>query len=134
MGSTKGYNRYYEFLIGGVLMMTPTMYKTLNGFSNMYWGWGGEDDDLSLRLIERRFCVVRPDYSVAVYSGMNKNHNETRSMEKKATEFFFSYLFSITTSTRPTKSCPFQSINLGNSSSTKRWLRANRTINENCDH
>lgn len=88
MGSTKGYNRYYEFLIGGVLMMTPTMYKTLNGFSNMYWGWGGEDDDLSLRLIERRFCVVRPDYSVAVYSGMNKNHNETRSMEKKGNRIF----------------------------------------------
>jgi hypothetical protein len=45
------------------------MYKTVNGFSNLYWGWGGEDDDLSLRLIQRRMCIVRPNYEFAVYVG-----------------------------------------------------------------
>ena len=45
------------------------MYKTVNGFSNLYWGWGGEDDDLSLRFIERRMCVVRPSYELAIYVG-----------------------------------------------------------------
>ena len=69
IGSTRGYNRYYEFLIGGVLMLTFDMYKNLNGFSNLFWGWGGEDDDLSLRLIQRRMCIVRPNFDVAVYSG-----------------------------------------------------------------
>jgi beta-1,4-galactosyltransferase 1/beta-1,4-galactosyltransferase 2 len=67
--NTRGYNRYYEFLIGGVLLLTLDMYKTVNGFSNLYWGWGGEDDDLSLRFIERRMCVVRPSYEVATYAG-----------------------------------------------------------------
>ena len=48
------------------------MYKTVNGFSNLYWGWGGEDDDLSLRLIQRRMCVVRPNYDLAIYTGKKK--------------------------------------------------------------
>ncbi len=69
LGSTRGYIRYYEFLIGGVLILTFDMYKTLNGFSNLYWGWGGEDDDLALRLIQRRMCVVRPSYELAIYVG-----------------------------------------------------------------
>jgi predicted glycosyltransferase involved in capsule biosynthesis len=70
--STRGYTRYYEFLIGGVLLLTLDMYKTVNGFSNSYWGWGGEDDDLSLRLIQRRMCVVRPSYELATYVGKKK--------------------------------------------------------------
>jgi beta-1,4-galactosyltransferase 1/beta-1,4-galactosyltransferase 2 len=70
LNSTKGYTRYYEFLIGGVLMLTIDMYKTLNGFSNLYWGWGGEDDDLALRLIQQRMCVVRPNYDLAIYVGL----------------------------------------------------------------
>jgi hypothetical protein len=72
IGSKRGYQRFYEFLIGGVLLLTFDMYKTLNGFSNLYWGWGGEDDDLSLRLIQRRICIARPDYAVAIYSGKTK--------------------------------------------------------------
>jgi len=69
LSNTRGYTRYYEFLIGGVLLLTLDMYKAVNGFSNLYWGWGGEDDDLSLRLIQRRMCVVRPSYDSATYAG-----------------------------------------------------------------
>lgn len=68
----KGYVRYYEFLVGGVLILTFDMYKKFNGFSNLYWGWGGEDDDLALRIIEARMCIVRPPYETAVYSGKIK--------------------------------------------------------------
>jgi len=70
----RGYNRYYEFLIGGVLLVTFDVYKSLNGFSNLYWGWGGEDDDLALRLIRRRMCVVRPNYEVAIYVGKKNEY------------------------------------------------------------
>ncbi len=69
ISSGRSYTRFYEFLIGGVLLLTLDMYKRVNGFSNLYWGWGGEDDDLSLRFIERRMCVVRPDYELAIYAG-----------------------------------------------------------------
>ena len=30
----------YEFLIGGVLLMRPKIYRSINGFSNKYWNWG----------------------------------------------------------------------------------------------
>eukprot|EP00927_Polykrikos_kofoidii_P012311 TRINITY_DN15305_c0_g1_i1.p1 TRINITY_DN15305_c0_g1~~TRINITY_DN15305_c0_g1_i1.p1 ORF type:complete len:950 (-),score=143.37 TRINITY_DN15305_c0_g1_i1:133-2982(-) len=35
---------------GGVVSMSGKHWYTINGFSNEYVGWGGEDDDLSLRL------------------------------------------------------------------------------------
>ncbi|CAF1161420.1 unnamed protein product [Didymodactylos carnosus] len=57
----------YEFLIGGVLMLSHDQYVTINGFSNLYWGWGGEDDDLGLRLIKKHLCVIRPSDEVATY-------------------------------------------------------------------
>ena len=69
--STQSYTRFYEFLIGGVLLLSFDMYQNVNGFSNSYWGWGGEDDDLSLRFIERRMCVVRPSNDTAIYAGKN---------------------------------------------------------------
>lgn len=69
LNDTSHYSTFYEFLIGGVLLLTFDMYKQANGFSNLYWGWGGEDDDLSLRFIGRGMCVVRPSYDIATYAG-----------------------------------------------------------------
>ena len=37
---------------GGVTMFTKEDFKTINGFSNEYWGWGFEDDDLLLRCVD----------------------------------------------------------------------------------
>lgn len=31
--------------------MTVQQFKKVNGYSNSYWGWGGEDDDMSNRLV-----------------------------------------------------------------------------------
>lgn len=39
----------YHKLVGGVFNIRPNHYFLVNGYSNLYWGWGGEDDDMGYR-------------------------------------------------------------------------------------
>lgn len=39
----------FESYFGGMTMFPVQDFKKINGFSNMYWGWGYEDDDLRYR-------------------------------------------------------------------------------------
>ena len=39
----------YSTLVGGVLALSKEQLIKTNGYSNLYWGWGSEDDDMSLR-------------------------------------------------------------------------------------
>ena len=36
----------YPSIFGGATLFTPDEFKKVNGFSNEYYGWGGEDDDM----------------------------------------------------------------------------------------
>ena len=36
----------YSTIFGGAGSLTKEHFKLINGFSNKFWGWGGEDDDL----------------------------------------------------------------------------------------
>ena len=35
--------------MGGVLSMRTEHFQRVNGYSNLYWGWGAEDDDMAYR-------------------------------------------------------------------------------------
>ena len=39
----------YEKYIGGVFGIRPEAFERVNGFSNLYFGWGREDDDFRER-------------------------------------------------------------------------------------
>ena len=43
------YRLAYEELVGGVLNMRTEHFQRVNGYSNLYWGWGAEDDDMAYR-------------------------------------------------------------------------------------
>ncbi|KAK7076306.1 hypothetical protein SK128_001030 [Halocaridina rubra] len=40
---------YYQFF-GGAILLTTDQFKTVNGFSNSLWGWGGSDDEMWNRI------------------------------------------------------------------------------------
>lgn len=48
--SSRTKNEIYKWYFGGVVAMSCADFKKANGFSNEYWGWGCEDNDLFKRL------------------------------------------------------------------------------------
>ena len=46
--------------LGGVLAMHPADFIAIDGFPLGFWGWGGEDDALRLRILRRGVAVRRP--------------------------------------------------------------------------
>ncbi|NXL56950.1 B4GT4 galactosyltransferase, partial [Chordeiles acutipennis] len=63
-----GYRLRYQGYFGGVTALTRDQFSKVNGFSNNYWGWGGEDDDLRIRVEIQKMRVVRPSADVARYT------------------------------------------------------------------
>ncbi|XP_023181981.1 beta-1,4-galactosyltransferase 2-like isoform X3 [Xiphophorus maculatus] len=51
----------YATIFGGVSALSEQQFLKVNGFSNTFWGWGGEDDDMSQRISYRRMFISRPD-------------------------------------------------------------------------
>jgi predicted glycosyltransferase involved in capsule biosynthesis len=45
------YRLAYQELVGGVLNMRTEHFQKVNGYSNLYWGWGAEDDDMAYRYV-----------------------------------------------------------------------------------
>ncbi|XP_050428592.1 beta-1,4-N-acetylgalactosaminyltransferase bre-4-like [Adelges cooleyi] len=54
------YQLPYHKLVGGVFNIRPHHYFQVNGYSNLFWGWGGEDDDMGYRLEQVGLPITRP--------------------------------------------------------------------------
>uniref|UniRef100_A0A8C3JVC3 Beta-1,4-galactosyltransferase n=1 Tax=Calidris pygmaea TaxID=425635 RepID=A0A8C3JVC3_9CHAR len=66
--NSTGYRLRYKGYFGGVTALTRDQFSKVNGFSNSYWGWGGEDDDLRIRVQMQNMKVVRPSAEVGRYT------------------------------------------------------------------
>uniref|UniRef100_A0A8C7YD74 Si:dkey-199f5.8 n=1 Tax=Oryzias sinensis TaxID=183150 RepID=A0A8C7YD74_9TELE len=55
-----GYKLPYNMYFGGVSALSPLQYLKMNGFPNNYWGWGGEDDDIGIRVSLAGMHISRP--------------------------------------------------------------------------
>lgn len=63
-----GYRMAYSRLIGGVLNFKSSHFLQVNGYSNQYWGWGAEDDDMEIRLSRiAKIGYERPNINIAHY-------------------------------------------------------------------
>ncbi|XP_052810593.1 beta-1,4-N-acetylgalactosaminyltransferase bre-4-like isoform X3 [Mya arenaria] len=64
---TFDYKLPYPQLFGGVTALSREHFRLVNGFSNLYFGWGGEDDDMYRRVLLAGLTVTRYTPSVARY-------------------------------------------------------------------
>ena len=55
---------------GGALLLTRRLFAAANGYSNGYWGWGGEDDDFCLRLMREVCTGAQPSRGMSASSGV----------------------------------------------------------------
>ncbi|XP_025098511.1 beta-1,4-galactosyltransferase 4-like [Pomacea canaliculata] len=65
------YRLPYYSIFGGASALTKNQFMLVNGFSNVYFGWGGEDDDMSQRVKSRGMRIVRYKRDVARYKSMS---------------------------------------------------------------
>ena len=68
------YKLIYKGYFGGVTALSKDQFETINGFSNSFYGWGGEDDDLYHRVVEKGYKMFRYPGNIARYS-MLKHKN-----------------------------------------------------------
>ena len=54
--------------IGGVVSLSEAQFEVINGYPNNFWGWGGEDDEMSIRLNRTGIPVQYP--TLGSYSDM----------------------------------------------------------------
>ena len=83
-----GYKLPYPQIFGGVSVLSETHFRLVNGFSNLYYGWGGEDDDMFRRISAKGLNVTRYQPQYARYRMIS----HTRDKDNEDNPFRFSLL------------------------------------------
>tara|TARA_Y100000389_G_C17460900_1_gene521630 strand:+ start:1460 stop:2269 length:810 start_codon:yes stop_codon:yes gene_type:complete len=65
----------YKNCLGGIFSCSKETFYKINGFSNNYWGWGQEDDDLNYRA---RLMNIQIDRDELLLLNSYKRHERTR--------------------------------------------------------
>lgn len=81
------YRLIYRNYTGGITAIAKDTVKKINGFSNSFYGWGGEDDDLNIRLKRNNFTIKRYPgnigrYTMLYHDWVEENPNLQKMMEK----------------------------------------------------
>lgn len=80
----------YQELFGGAIALTKDLFKTVNGFSNNFFGWGGEDDDLFSRLKTKNAEAFRLSPTISAYRMLphQVGHNNIFGKRKNLNEMY----------------------------------------------
>ena len=74
--------RYLE-LFGGAEMFAREHFEKIDGFSNSFWYWGGEDDNLYKRVIKNGLKLKRQSVDIARYKMIK--HQQSKQVYTKKT-------------------------------------------------
>ncbi|XP_059145258.1 beta-1,4-galactosyltransferase 2-like [Physella acuta] len=70
------YSIYNKAYFGGVIGFSKQQFLDVNGNSNVYVGWGGEDDDLLERFLNKGYYLNRYGLSIAKYDVISHDRDE----------------------------------------------------------
>lgn len=63
--------------------LTKQQFRNINGFSNLFFGWGGEDDDLYKRVVASGYQISRYSNDVGRYfTNKNERQEPTQNVHK----------------------------------------------------
>ncbi|CAF0905588.1 unnamed protein product [Brachionus calyciflorus] len=85
------WRKYYPILVGGVLIFRLENFIKINGYSNRFWGWGAEDDDMYNRLQNSGVGFDRPVnntvYEMLDHKPWQKNTNRVKVLKEGLAKF-----------------------------------------------
>lgn len=64
------YKLLYPSIFGGVVAISRSQFEQIGGYSNDYYGWGGEDDDLFNRVLAAGLEIERTPAKYGVYNAL----------------------------------------------------------------
>ncbi|XP_030831803.1 beta-1,4-galactosyltransferase 5-like [Strongylocentrotus purpuratus] len=70
----RNYKLPYADSFGGVTGFTKANIRSINGFPNVYWGWGCEDDEILLRVKDARLKITRDKGPIGYYNVIMHHH------------------------------------------------------------
>ncbi|KAF7267943.1 hypothetical protein GWI33_018887 [Rhynchophorus ferrugineus] len=81
------YNLPYLTLFGGAISILTSHFKKVNGMSNLFFGWGGEDDNFYNRLESHQILPYRFDpelsrYTMLIHKKQLKNDKRFQILNK----------------------------------------------------
>lgn len=56
----------FDRFVGASISFSKTLFETINGYPNSFWGWGGEDDELKCRFkwVEEQKLIPKVKFTV----------------------------------------------------------------------
>nr|CAB3224891.1 beta-1,4-galactosyltransferase 2 [Phallusia mammillata] len=79
------YRLPYSAIFGGVTELTREQFVKVNGYSNSFWGWGGEDDDMYSRIKTKGMNIMRYSSDISRYKMIS--HQRERGNEANPERF-----------------------------------------------
>ncbi|KAK0415352.1 hypothetical protein QR680_011901 [Steinernema hermaphroditum] len=76
------YKLPYGSIFGGITALTRAQVEKMNGYSNEFWGWGGEDDNMSERVSLAGYKISRYPTKIARYKMIKHSHDKANPVNK----------------------------------------------------